>query len=74
MKLVTAILSEQVERKRMKYSSPVVKTALTPAFRFGAICKCQIAQSGSVMLRRSEKTLTVPETTNIVFLLMQWLP
>ena len=54
--------------------SPVAKTATTPAFRFGAICKCHVAHMGSRRFRRSENTLTAPETTTAVFLLMQWSP
>ena len=56
------------------HSSPVAKIATIPAFRFGAICKCHVAHIGSRRFRRSENTLTAPEATRTVFLLMQWSP
>lgn len=55
------------------HSNPVVKMAMTPAFLFGAICKCHVAQIGRSRFRRSENTLTALETTSSIFLLIQCL-
>ncbi len=66
--------TEDVKKNGSKYSSPVAKMALTPSLRFGAICKCHVAQSGRSMLSKSDNTLTALDTNSTMFLSIQWLP
>ena len=55
----------------IQYRRPVANTALAPSFRFGAMCKCHIAQMGRRMISTSEKTLMAAEMTTMRFLLTQ---
>ena len=55
----------------IQYRRPVANTAITPTFRFGAMCKCHIAQMGRRMISTSEKTLMAAEMTTMRFLLTQ---
>lgn len=55
----------------LTYSNPVANIAESPSFRFGAICKCHIAQTGSIRFNKSENTLTVLDTTRTKLRLTQ---
>lgn len=55
----------------IQYRRPVANTALTPTFRFGAMCKCHIAQMGRRIINTSEKILMAAVMTSMRFLLTQ---